>query len=123
MVTMIGNTVQQMQIALNRSGATQALLTDPRMASDAENEAKKSLTIQTTKMLQELDASMKKVKDAPNLAAVLTHMAQTHAPGFEGTGLENLIKGAGFYQPGQLPQVQTGPSRIGTETRVPAEKK
>jgi hypothetical protein len=123
MVTMVGNTVQQMQIALNRSGATKALLTDPRMASDAENEAKKNLTIQTTKMLQELDASMKKVKDAPNLSAVLTHMAQTHAPGFEGTGLENLIKSAGFYQPGQLPQVQTGPSRIGTETRVPAEKK
>lgn len=112
--TAIGSTVQQMQIALNRPDATRVILGDRRLLSDADQEARKNYQVQTAQMLQQLDASLKKVKDAPDLTTVLTHMMEEHLPGVDDSRLRQLIKDAGFYQPGREPRAPyKSPTRVG----------
>ena len=115
--SLIGNAIENMQIAVNRPGMTQAILGDRPMLTAAQNQARKNATADTLEMLQQLDSSLKKIPDAPSLQETLTHMMETHAPGVDSSALRQLIKDAGFYQPGRLKPVQTGPTRIGTESR------
>jgi hypothetical protein len=113
--TLLSGVVEQLAVAVNRPDMTAAMLGDRKLMTPSQLEAQKNMQGLAGNMLQQLDDEFKKVKDAPDLKAVLTHMMEHHAPGLDSSALRQMIKDSGYYQPGRLPHVQTGPSRIGTE--------
>ena len=114
--SLIGHTIQDLQVAINRPEAIRLMLSNDKMRSDIDDQARKAMQGDFNQRLMALNAEVteykKKFPNAPGLKETLTHMMENHAPGLDSTMMQEMIKNSGFYQPGELPHVVTGPTRI-----------
>ena len=101
--TIIGNAVQQMQLAVNRPGMTEALLGERKLLNEHELQARTNMQVEARKLLMEVDREFKRGQGRTrSQGGAQLYGRQAHA-GHGGHGHPEPDQESGFYQPGREP--------------------
>jgi hypothetical protein len=111
--TVIGNTVQQMQLAINRPGMTEALLGERKLLNEHELQARTNMQVEARKPLMEVDRESRRTRTHPVSRRRSAIWPTSTCRAWRARPSEPDQE-SGFYQPGREP-IDRGKTRSGKE--------